>query len=215
MFGQAIKDLAATPRIAPGIRNAILAAGLVAATLPTAAAAQYRSDGSTFLQGVRDRDGDEVTKLLVDKQAAVIDTRDMRTGEGALHIVARRRDSAWLGFLLAQGARPDLRDGEGNTPLLIAATIGFSEGVDTLLKRGANVDLANNTGETPLIRAVQARDLDTVRLLVAAGADPARRDAAAGLSARDYAARDTRSSVILKVLEEAKPKAKATMGPSL
>jgi uncharacterized protein len=45
-----------------------------------------------------------------------------------------------------------------------------------------------------------------VRLLLAAGANPDKTDNAAGLSARDYAARDTRSRDILQAIEAKKPK---------
>ena len=43
--------------------------------------------------------------------------------------------------------------------------------------------------------------------LLASGANPARTDRAAGMSALDYARRDTRSAVILKLLEETTPPA--------
>jgi ankyrin repeat protein len=61
-------------------------------------------------------------------------------------------------------------------------------------------------GETPLIIAVQQRDAALVRLLLKAGADPDRTDAAAGYSARDYATRDQRARDILKMIDQAKPK---------
>jgi ankyrin repeat protein len=61
-------------------------------------------------------------------------------------------------------------------------------------------------GETPLIIAVQQRDLQIVRQLLDAGANPDRSDAAAGYSARDYAVRDTRARDILKLIEDKKPR---------
>ena len=77
-----------------------------------------------------------------------------------------------------------------------------------------SVDVANGSGETPLIRAVQNRDIASVRLLLAAGANPNKPDNAAGLSAKEYAARDPRSSAILKEIVEAKPVSiKPTQGP--
>src|SRR3546814_12532666 len=66
----------------------------------------------------------------------------------------------------------------------------FEEGARSLLTYNAQVDKANGSGETPLIRAVQLRDVGLVRLLVAQGANPDRRDTIAGMSARDYAQRD-------------------------
>jgi ankyrin repeat protein len=86
-----------------------------------------------------------------------------------------------------------------------------------LIKYGASVDKANSKGETPLIRAVQMSDLDSVRLLVTGGANPDKRDALAGMSARDYAKRDSRVAAITSELDKVKPAApKAKVqGPGL
>jgi ankyrin repeat protein len=117
--------------------------------------------------------------------------------------------------MLGKGARPDLQNKEGMTPLAIAAQIGWIEGAELLLRRKAKVDLANSRGETPLILAVQRRDLEMVRLLVDKGADPKRQDSVAGYSALDYARRDGRSQAILKLLETPAKPARAVAGPSL
>jgi ankyrin repeat protein len=178
---------------------------------PTMASAQF-SDSYNFLKAVRDRDGSKATDLLSKPGTVIVDTRDVSTGETALHIVVKRRDATWLAFLLARGAKADIRDRDGNTPLIAATQIGFVEAADMLLKRRAQVDATNGQGETALILAVQQRDLAMVRLLLASGANPARTDRAAGMSALDYARRDTRAAVILKLLEETKP-AKPTAGP--
>jgi len=53
---------------------------------------------------------------------------------------------------------------------------------------------------------VQQRQVPIVRRLLAAGANPDKTDSAAGYSARDYAARDSRASDILKLIEAKKPK---------
>ncbi|WP_414901082.1 ankyrin repeat domain-containing protein [Sphingomonas flavalba] len=194
----------------------VLILGLAAALLaPVAANAQF-SDSFTFLKAVRDRDGSKVEDILR-KNSNYLDTKDITSGEAALHIVVRRRDSQWLSYLLAKGANPNTRDVDGNTPLIYAAQIGFADGVEQLLGRKAGVDVPNRSGETPLIKAVQAGDLQVVRLLVAAGANPKKPDSVAGKSAHDYAAGNPRLGVIQKVLDEAKPAAPARpiAGPKL
>jgi ankyrin repeat protein len=187
--------------------------GLAMVTTP--AAAQF-SDSYKFLKAVRDQKGQEVTEMLGDKGSTLINTRDIKSGEAALHIVIKRRDATWVNFLLAKGAKADIRDNAGDTPLLMAARIGFVDAVPLLIGQRANVNEANGRGETALILAVQNRDLAMVRQLVALGADPALKDSVIGMSARDYAVRDSRSPAMIKVLDEAKPVVKKSVaGPKL
>lgn len=176
---------------------------LLGLMVPGVAFAQF-SDSYNFLKAVRDRDGAKTTELISKPGNVIIDTRDQSNGDTALHIVTRERDATWMRFLLARGAKPDLRDRLGNTPLMLAAQIGFLEGVQLLINNKASVDLANASGETPLIRAVQNRDTAIVQLLMASGANPNKADTGSGLTAHDYAVRDRRSASILKILETTK-----------
>lgn len=57
-------------------------------------------------------------------------------------------------------------------PVIAAARFGHAGIVAQLLRMGADVDQANLKGLTALIAAVETNDLRTVRLLLAAGADP-------------------------------------------
>lgn len=194
------------------LKTIILALTLVPAVAAMPAYAQF-SDSYNFLKAVRDADGTKATDIISKPGSVIIDTRERETGEGALHIVTKRRDLAWLNFLLSRGARVDLRDGEGNTALMIATQLRFAGGVELLLARRATVDLANNSGETPLIRAVQLRDAGLVRALLSAGANPDKVDSIAGMSARDYAKRDIRSAAIARIFEEPRAKPAVVAGP--
>lgn len=193
-----------------------LALAAIIATTPTLAVAQF-SESYYFLKAARDRDGAKATEILGKPGSVIVDTRDRSTGETALHIVTRGRDLSWMNFLLSRGANVDLRDKGGESPLLAAAQIGFVEGAQALVKYRANVNLANSGGETPLHRAVQRRDAAMVRFLMQSGANPSRADTLAGLSPRDYAARDPRAAAILKIIDDTKsPKpAAAILGPKL
>lgn len=186
-------------------RRAIFPVLLALAATP--AAAQF-SDSYNFLKAVRDRNGAEAQKLLGKGSPTIIDTQDGNTGERAVHIVVKERDMSWLGFLIQKGARIDLKDNQGNTPLMVAARIGNVDAARLLIARGANLNAANSLGETPLIMAVQRRDSPMTRLLLTQGADPSRRDTTSGMSARDYAVRDGRSDAILRLMDEIKPAAK-------
>lgn len=176
--------------------------------------AQKFSDSFSFLKAVKERDGAQAEGLVVSGGAAVINARD-GNGEGALHTLVRGRDSNWLAFLLGKGAKPDLPNKDGNSPLALAAQIGWEEGADLLLRAGASVDASNGRGETPLILAVQKRDPAMVRLLLSRGANAKRTDSVAGYSALDYAKRDVRAASIVRLLEAgpAKPMREAAGPP--
>ncbi len=176
--------------------------------------AQGQSEGYKFLSAVRDAKNNEVLEMLGKPGSSIINTRDVTSGEGALHIVIKRSDEVYLRFLLQKGADANLRDGKGNTPLLLAVTLGQTGMIPILTAAGANPNLANSAGETPLIRAVQRRDVGMIRVLLTEGADPDQADIMAGMSARDYAKQDGRNPVVSKLLADAPKKVrKAASGP--
>ena len=193
----------------------VLALAIVAAASPVTA--QQQSEGYKFLQAVRDAKGNEVLEILNKPGSTIINTRDRTNGEGALHIVVNRGDETYLRFLLQKGADANMRDSRGNTPMLLAVNKGLNGLIPILIAAKANPNSGNAAGETPLIRAVQNRDLATIRVLLANGADPDQADIIAGMSARDYAARDARNPAINKVLAETPKKARraAVAGPRL
>jgi ankyrin repeat protein len=182
-----------------GRTTGLLVAALVAAVATPVLAQMGFSDGYSFLKAVRARDGATVENLISDPSSTVINTRG-DDGQAALHIVVRGRDSTWLNYLLSPGARPDIQDGDGATPLIIATQIGWREGVEALLRHGANPNFSNGQGETPLMFAVRNNDLAMVRLLMANHADPNQTDNVQGYSAMDYAEQDRRAAAILQVL---------------
>lgn len=185
--------------------------------LPAPAMAQF-SKSYEFLQAVKDADGQKVSDALADPGGTLVNTHDGSTGETALQIVTARRDISWMKFLLAKGADVNAHDNHSQTPLVVAANLGFAEGADLLISHGAVVDQPSATGETPLITAVHRHDLPMIRLLLAGGADPARTDNS-GRSARDYAALLGKENAVSAVLDEgaktARPAHTGTYGPGL
>lgn len=175
--------------------------------------AQSFSEGYKFLEAVRKRDGSAVAAALSSSSGRIVNTKDGSTGDTALHVVARERDLQWLRYMLAKGARPDLANKNGETALIFATQLGWVEGATALLAAGAKADTANSRGETPLILAVLKRNVPMIRLLLANGADPKRTDRIAGYSAMDYAKRDDRGGVIVRLLETTAEPAKPVAGP--
>jgi len=179
----------------------LLLLAALAAVIAAPVAAQNFSEGFTFLKAVRERDAATAERILSNPGSTALNIRDTSTGESALHILVRGRDSAWLNYMLGRGARPDAGDRQGNTPLVLAAQLGWYDGAESLLARRANPNLGNSRGETPLIFAVQRRDLPMVRLLLQHRANPNQTDNVSGNSPMDYARQDNRAAQILRLLE--------------
>jgi len=82
-------------------------------------------------------------------------------------------DLAAVTNALQQGAQVDARDsGFGRTALMTASMHSFIDVMQVLLAAGANVNLQARLGETALIMAASARGGESIRLLLANGADP-------------------------------------------
>lgn len=184
------------------MRKIAMIIALLGAVAAVPASAQLFSDGYEFLKAVKDRDGDAVTAALDEPGTTVVNTRDISSGETALHIVTARRDAVWIRFLTGRGANPNIRDKKGVAPLQLAVTLGFVEGVEALVKAGAEVEVTDSSGETPLISAVHRRDTGLVRLLLANGGNPDRADNS-GRTARDYAQLMNANSSILAEFDRA------------
>src|SRR3546814_3388476 len=93
---------------------------------------------------ISDWSSDLCSSDLFDKPGStVVNSRDYSTGETGLHIVVKRRDVPWINFLANAGANLEARDAEGRTPLILAAQLGFADGVRVLLLRGADPNGVN------------------------------------------------------------------------
>ncbi|WP_343222083.1 ankyrin repeat domain-containing protein [Novosphingobium profundi] len=176
---------------------------VAAGAMATAGMAQAGfSDGYKFLESVKKKEGEEVEQALM-KAPLIVNSKDVTTGETALHIVVERRDLTWLRYLVEHGAKVDLADDHGRTPLQEAVNLGWREGAVYLLERGARTNDSNDAGETPLISAVHRRDTELMKALLQAGADPDRADNS-GRSARDYAKQDGPTSMLVRTIDENK-----------
>ena len=90
-----------------------------------------------------------------------------------LFALVRAGDAATLARLLDMGLVPNLRDGKGDSLLMLAAYHGHVDAVRVLLEHGADASLANDRGQTPLAGAVFKGDTEVVQALLAGGANPA------------------------------------------
>jgi ankyrin repeat protein len=184
------------------VKCALIAIAAVAAAVPaTAQVGGY--DGAQFVKAIQDGKNVDAVKLL-QGSPTLVNARDLN-GQTALIAAINNRDHDWTGYLLNQGADPNMPGQNGETPLIAAARAGFGDAIDWLIGLGARIDESNRAGETALIIAVQRRQVPIVRSLLNAGADPDKTDSVAGYSARDYAKRDNRTPELLKLIEAKKP----------
>ncbi|HET7316541.1 MAG TPA: ankyrin repeat domain-containing protein [Sphingomicrobium sp.] len=160
-------------------------------------------DGQQFVAAISKGDTNTALQLIHDTPT-LVNARDL-DGQTALIAAIENRDTEWTGYLLKEGANPNLANNDGVTPLMAAAKAGYPEAVDWLIGLGAKLDETNRMGETALILAVQRRHIPIVRALVKAGSNPDITDSAQGFSARDYARRDSRTPEMLKIIEAKKP----------
>jgi ankyrin repeat protein len=194
--------------------KAVFTTALILAPVPALAQLGNASEGETFLKALEDEDNSKAIPLIEEPGSRVVNYRGYK-GDTALHIVTRKRELDWIAYLLKKGADPNVPDANGDTPLIVTARIGFEEAADYMVQMKAKVDAANRRGETALIIAVQQRQPRIIELLLKAGANPDKADHAAGYSARDYAKRDSRNPVLLKLIETVKSNKMATAGPNL
>jgi len=72
--------------------------------------------------------------------------------------------------LLDEGAYPNIKAKNGQTPLTYAATICSFDLIYKLIEVGADIEAKNDNGDTPIMRAAINSDLASMRILLEAGA---------------------------------------------
>lgn len=170
--------------------------------------AEPPSKVDTLLAAVRSGEDARVVEAIKDGGPSALNARGY-DGATALTVATELKKLTHLNYMLQNKADPNLARRDGDTALLIATRLNWTDGVAALLGAGANVDGTNRHGETPLIIAVHNRNMILVRRLLEAGANADKTDNAAGMSARDYARRDTRVRDALRLIETVKPTSSA------
>jgi hypothetical protein len=119
------------------------------------------------------------TKGVLNGQAAFTPPRTKETPDPpaierwtALHECVIQSNVDMLKLLIDNGAELELRDEDGETPtFLLASRFKHSELLDVLLDAGANPNARAEDGWSCLMMAVRARDYETSKALLDAGAN--------------------------------------------
>jgi ankyrin repeat protein len=86
-------------------------------------------------------------------------------------LAAQKGSLPHLKYFLDQGAPLDTQNDKGNTPLYVAAFMGYPCIVEELLNRGALLEQANFKGSTPLFAACTRGSIKVAEILVQRGAN--------------------------------------------
>src|SRR6516165_9550994 len=109
----------------------------------------------------------ESVELLIEKGADL----NSANKAGATPLIRAATDYEKTRLLVAAGANIQVRTALGNTPLILAARRARNTlTVQLLLERGANPTERNESGVGPVLSAAASGDVQTVRLLLDAGA---------------------------------------------
>lgn len=136
---------------------------------------QRRHEGLTPLMMAAARGNVAMVEFLI-ACGSIVTARD-DFGQNVLHFAADSRDLRMMGLCLDAGLDPNLSDDEGRTPLHILFDGSDSSRPDLvalLLSRGASPNARDHEGRTVLHLLAQDSSYhsESLRLLVAAGADP-------------------------------------------
>lgn len=100
-----------------------------------------------------------------------LDTADAH-GRTALFFAVESPDPQCVDILLASGANPRSRDLLGRTPLMAAAAKGRHAALASILSRQPTLEQTDREGRSALFHAIDSDSLESVKLLLEAGADP-------------------------------------------
>jgi ankyrin repeat protein len=157
--------------------------------------------GQSGLMVAMQENASKVARILIAWPTTDLDALN-NAGESALMLAALKGDLPDAQLLLDRGVRVNQA---GWSALHYAASGPEAQLVALLLARGAAIDAASPNGSTPLMMAAQYGSEDSVRLLVARGADPRLRNQL-GLGAADFARRAGRESLARQLDQVSAPR---------
>ena len=177
-------------RVRPGGLILLLLAGL---SLPARAA-----QGPALVEAVKSGRAEHVRTLLAqraDSNQAEID------GTTALHWAAHFDNLAAADLLIKAGAKVQVPNRYGATPLMLACINGSAPMVDRLLNAGADPNTAMPEGDTVLMTAARTGNVAVVKALVTRGAKVNASETWKGQTALMWAAASNNAAAVEALVE--------------
>ncbi|KAL8624340.1 hypothetical protein ACOMHN_044771 [Nucella lapillus] len=135
-------------------------------TLFLVAAAEAHQGNRQMIRAVIENDLPAV-KSLLEQDKDLIQAEEQ--GVSALHLAANQGHLQVVQLLVDNGAKIDLKDSDGDTPIL--AGMKHKQVAEYLLKKGCDVTIANDNGQTVAHKAALFNHHQILRELIKKGAD--------------------------------------------
>ena len=151
-----------------------------------------------LIEAVRAQNAVRIRALLAERVDVNARQGDQAT---ALHWAAHLDDGRTVDLLLRAGARADVADDTGATPVYLACVNRNAQVVTRLLESGANARSSLLSGETVLMTCARAGSAAAVRALLGRGAAVNARESAHNQTALMWAAAQSHPDVVAALLE--------------
>jgi hypothetical protein len=102
----------------------------------------------------------------------VIDMKDVKNGNAAVHLAASKGNIPLIQFLLQRGANMNIQDYFGNSSLHYAVDKSRKDTILFLLNSGARINIQDFKGNSPLHIACVHDDFEIAKILLMRNADP-------------------------------------------
>jgi len=169
-----------------------------------------------LIDAVEHQDVQRVQTLL--RRGVDVNQQQELDGSTALHQAAYVDDAGILAALLKQGAKPNVANQLGITPLMLACDTRDPKVVDLLLIAGADPNARSGGGETPVLRAARVGNAEVMKLLLAHGGDANAKEPSQDQTALMWATSERHADVARLLVEHGadvkartKPPARRTM----
>ncbi|KAM7368236.1 hypothetical protein PAMP_014476 [Pampus punctatissimus] len=120
-----------------------------------------------LLQCVHENDKVQIEKMVNLGVKNLINLTEPQDGTGVLHVAVAANNQDLVSFLLSQGARPNIQDNRGRTPVMLAAEQGNDGIVVLLAQNHADMRLQDTEGKGVLFYCIYPTKCHTRCLQVA------------------------------------------------